>query len=99
MLTIVNTGFLVLLVQVLNNIFNQVFSSITLFTTLITLAALGSTLLGGLLLLTQTTFKGLLASNSIINTGFILLGFAALLNLNCKDNQLQLIILIVDYLF
>ena len=98
MLTIINTGFLILLLQTFNYILSDNNNHIFLVTTLLIIAAIGSTVVGGLLLLTQVTFKGVLACNSMINTGFVLLGYGAVFNLNLELNQIQLTHYILYYI-
>ena len=83
MITVVNTGFLLGFNALINNILLKTITyTLEFFTALLTISALGSVLCGGLLLLTQTTVKGFFASTSIINTGFILLSYSAILNLS-----------------
>jgi formate hydrogenlyase subunit 3/multisubunit Na+/H+ antiporter MnhD subunit len=98
MVTIVNTGFLLLLLQILNYILSENNGHTPLVTTLLIIAAIGSTLSGGLLLLTQITFKGVIACNSMINTGFLLLGYGAVFNLDLELNQIQLTHYILHYI-
>ena len=92
MITVINVGFLLSFLQLLNHILKSLFNyEMAFFTTLLVASALGSTLFGGLLLLSQTTVKGFLASNSVLNVGFMLLNYAAFLNLSIPGSQLQLI--------
>jgi len=99
MITVVNSGFIIAFLQILNYLIKCQPNHLIFITIFLVLASLGSLVFGCLLLLTQTTVKGFLASNSILNTSFLILCSTALLNLhNILWTQLNFIWLILYYL-
>ena len=95
MLSIFNTGLIFSFILLLNYL--QPIFQLTYFQNILGIVSCGTIICGACLLLAQTTVQGFLITNSLINTGFIVLSCTSLLNLNPLDKFSLLIVILVYF--
>jgi hypothetical protein len=70
------------MIQFILNIIIKTNFGLSIFSDIFSVASLGSAIMGSLLLITRTTFKGFLAANSIISWGILCLSISSNFQVN-----------------